>query len=173
MKRGQIAEAVRCADAVGRYFQNKRTILFGEYYLAVLPCEVYLKALSETGDWKAYASPMASALKALGRYARGYPIGLPAYYFLKGHVSALKGGSKAATELWTRGAAEAHRWSMRFERGRLLLAQGRAAMLPGKDRLACAREAHDGFLRMGLPDYIREGESLMRELTHEGQGGSR
>jgi len=152
LRRDDPESARKLALTAADYFRSKKTVLFSEYFLAVLTTET----LFELGD-----AFFGSALDSLRRYARSYPIGRPSYCRLRGAALSAHGRHRQALRWWAQGIEVAHEFGMHLERGRLALDMGSSPLLGAAEKQAKAEEALEIFRTLGLKVYTEQAERLL------------
>ena len=160
---GRFDEALELAIQVTDFFDGRKSVFFSEYYLAVLPPEIFLEA-AKAGGKPALALQIERSLRALERYSKSYPIGWPAYYRLRGNHELSRSRLDRAIWNWRKGLQKASELGMHLESGRLQLALAGADRIPREERLDYAIEAHQTFHSLGLAHYQEIGNSLLGGL---------
>jgi tetratricopeptide (TPR) repeat protein len=132
LHQGHYFQAEEIAARVAEQLARSRpfvTFLFDAY--TVVPT-IYLKLCQDSPEERPRWQPLLQqGVRALGRFARAFPVGRPRYRWLEGELAQMQGKEQKALQAWQKCLAEALRLQMPYDEGLAHLAYGRT--LPETD----------------------------------------
>ncbi|MEM7034606.1 MAG: adenylate/guanylate cyclase domain-containing protein [Chloroflexota bacterium] len=116
LRQGRIYRARWAADEAARLQAETPPTAFAALDGYANIANVYLDLWQQKADLD-YKPLVKKAIRALGSYARIYPIGRPQLWLSRGQYQALSGKTETALRSWRKALAEAERLSMPYEAG--------------------------------------------------------